>query len=241
LSSVAFAQFSSSRGRGCGCGENRRLLPDSGNGRPRAVAAKNWWYLGPDDTLHLFTPLSRALPCVSMRRNWCETHERIVSPLSSMEASPDSCHRHVARPENLTDRPRRRSTHFQSCHRTFNSVAPPSGCPFRCAPTPCAPCRIVCATCVGMRFNDALAFWQLMGCVTDPSEGRPTLPKGPHPASAGPAPPHRAVTGSPSAPGAPRAGPASLPDQPVVTRYARRGTVIYFSGSPVPPLPATDA
>ena len=139
LSSVAFAQFSSSRGRGCGCGENRRLLPDSGNGRPRAVAAKNRWYLGLYDTVHQFTPLYRAFPCVAIGQDRCATRSRETCHAECLlKRHPDRrCHR-SRRPEVLTELPRgTRSRSRSGARHRFasrvalhsNFIAPPKGCP----------------------------------------------------------------------------------------------------------------
>lgn len=156
----------------------------------------------------------------------------IVSPRSSMEALPDSCHRHVARPENLTDRPRRRGAHFLSCHHTFKLRGATVRLPLseRLA-TPCTPCRMLCATRVGIRFNDALAIWQLMGCVTDPSDASPTSRSAPFPCSPG------TVHGSPRGdrlasgrPPFPRGRGRPAPSGRRGARYARHCTVIYFFG-----------
>jgi hypothetical protein len=88
-------------------------------------------------------------------------------------------------------------------------------------------------------FNDALAIWQLMGCITagstaavdgrQPSRGRDrTLSvRGARLASDAPAESINACRAAPSCRS--------------TARYARRGTVLYFSGSPVSPFPATDA
>jgi hypothetical protein len=124
-----------------------------------------------------------------------KSHERIVSPCSSMEASsslmsPACCT--TGRFDRITRRRWSMRSHLPPCHPTAlqlrsATVRLPSGA----LPNRPRGCRMHCATRTGIRFNDALAIWQLMGCVTGPSEAefgagtplptRSPVPRGPSP------------------------------------------------------------
>ena len=114
-----------------------------------------------------------------------------------------SRHPHVARPGRF-DRIALAAEYtlpFLNC--TFDIGSDTVRLPLRCAPTPCAPCRMLCATCVGMRFNDAAAFWQLMGCVTGPSDRLRGAASSPRAGFADGGPTRRQVIGSPRVPAFP--------------------------------------
>ena len=163
-------------------------------------------------------------------------HSRVFRSAIGAKHTRESCHRlalwkrrltHVtstsARPEDLTESSSP-PKHALPCPATalLNSVAPPPVAPFGAPNTPCAAAACIAPTlCSACRFNDALAFWQLMGCVrTRP--GPTAAADGPHPDRAGDRAGPRAVIGSPRRPDLPcrgRAGPLE-PAAPRATRDA---------------------
>ena len=163
----------------------------------------------------------------------CEnTRENRVTN-SSMEACSDSCHQDVARPEDLTESlsPLEHSLPFPLSRTAQQlrsaTVRLPSGTRLHHVRAS----SMHCATRVGIRFNDALAIWQLMGCVTDPSDDRRSPQIAPPIRSPGghrrPLRGDRLASGGPTSPGAAADPP---PSRRSAARYAQRGTVIYFFG-----------
>ena len=93
------------------------------------------------------------------------------------------------------------------------------------------------------RFNDAFAIWQLMGCVTAASEpppfGRPSTHRARWTDPVGARCSARDVRDAPAT--EPVRVSRAAPRAAVRRATRSRCTVIYFSGSPVSPFPATDA